>query len=58
MSKQTHEPGPGRSTSDAAFNELRKEINDRNERIQKEARKVRTAKEREQVARKQREDRF
>ena len=58
MSKQTQEPGPGRSTSDAAFNELRKEINDRNERVQKEARKVRTAKEREQVARKQREDRF
>ncbi len=58
MSKQTHEPGPGRSTSDAAFNELRKEINDRNERVQKEARKVRTAKEREQVARKLREDRF
>ena len=58
MSKQTHEPGPGRSTSDAAFNELRKEINDRNERVQKEARKVRTAKEREQVAKRHREDRF
>lgn len=58
MSKQTHEPGPGKSTSDAAFNELRKEINDRNERAQKEARKVRAAREREQVLRRRAEDRF
>jgi hypothetical protein len=58
MTKQPQEPGPGRSTSDAAFNELRKEIGERNERAQKEARKVRSAREREQVLRRRQEDRF
>lgn len=42
------EPGPGKSTSDAAFNELRKEIALRNEQAHQEARKRRDAREREQ----------
>jgi hypothetical protein len=45
------EPGPGRSTSDAAFNQLRKEIAQRNEQAHHEARKRRTAREREQLLR-------
>lgn len=49
MTKQTQEPGPGRSTSDAAFAELKKEIARRNEHAQKEARKLRVAREQEQI---------
>jgi hypothetical protein len=45
------EPGPGRSTSQAAFNDLRKEIAQRNERNHQEARKLRAARERKQVLR-------
>jgi hypothetical protein len=54
VTKQTHEPGPGRSTSDAAFTALTKEIAQRNEQAQKEARKLRTAREQERL-RKRRE---
>jgi hypothetical protein len=49
MAQQSHEPGPGRSTSDAAFNELKKEIAQRNERAHKEAKKIRHEKDRQQV---------
>jgi hypothetical protein len=56
MAKQTNEPGPGRSTSTAAFNDLRKEIAQRNEQAHKEARRLRTAREHEQVLRRRRED--
>jgi len=64
MSKQNQkpgparqEPGPGRSTADAAFNDLRKEIAQSNERTQQEARKLRAAREREQqLRRRQRDD--
>jgi hypothetical protein len=58
MPKQTqsHEPGPGRSTSEAAFNELRKEIAQRNERAQQAARKLRAARDREQTLRRRRHD--
>jgi len=45
------EPGPGKSTSDAAFNQLRKEIAQRNEQAHQEARKRRAAREREQLLR-------
>ncbi len=58
MTKQTHEPGPGRSTSDAAFSELTKEIAQRNEHAHKEARKLRSEKEREQVLRRMRDERL
>lgn len=56
MTKPTQEPGPGRSTSDAAFMALKKEIAQRNEHAQKEARKLRTAREQEQLQRRRRED--
>jgi hypothetical protein len=56
MPKQTHQPGPERSTSDAAFAEVKKEIAQRNEQVQKEARKLRTARDHERLGRRRRED--
>ena len=56
MTKQTYEPGPGRSTSEAAFTALKKEIAQRNEETQKTGRRVRAAREQEQVRRRRRED--
>jgi len=56
MTNQTHQPGPGRSTSDAAFAELKKQIAQRNEQAQKEGRKLRAAREQEQVRRRRQED--
>ncbi|HEY2005836.1 MAG TPA: hypothetical protein VGG87_05270, partial [Solirubrobacteraceae bacterium] len=44
-------PGPGRSTSGAAFNDLRNEVARRHELAHKEARKRRQAREREQILR-------
>jgi hypothetical protein len=56
MPKQTQEPGPGRSTSAAAFDDVRKEIARRNEQAHQKARKLRAAREREQIrARRQRD---
>ncbi len=49
-------PGPGRSTSDAAFDDLRRDIAQRNERCHHEARKLRTAREREQLLRRRERD--
>jgi hypothetical protein len=43
------QPGPGRSTSEQAFNELRRDIAQRNERAHQEARRIRAARERQQV---------
>jgi hypothetical protein len=43
-------PGPGRSTSEAAINELKKEIARRNEEAQKAGRKRRAAREQEHLA--------
>lgn len=56
MAKQIQEPGPGRATGDAAFTALKKEVAERNERAQKEARKLRAAREREQSRRRREED--
>ena len=56
MTKQTHQPGPGLSTSEAAFTELKKEIAQRNEQAQRQARKLRAAREQEQVRRRRAED--
>ena len=63
MPKQTEKPtqarqapGPGRSTSDQAFNDLRREIAQRNEVAHQEARKLRTAREREQLRRRRERD--
>jgi hypothetical protein len=41
MPEQIQEPGPGRSTAAAAFDELRKEIARRNEQAHQKARKLR-----------------
>lgn len=49
MPKQIQEPGPGRSTAEAAFDELRKEIAQRNEQAHQRARKLRVEREREQA---------
>jgi hypothetical protein len=43
-------PGPGRSTSEAAVNELKKQIARRNEDAQKAGRRKRAAQEKEQLA--------
>jgi len=56
MTKEPQQPGPGRLTSDAAFVALKKEIAQRNEQTQKEARKVRTAREQEQVRKRRQQD--
>jgi hypothetical protein len=56
VTKQSYEPGPGRSTSDAAFLALTKEIAQRNEQAQKEARKLRTVREREQIRKRRQDD--
>ena len=57
MAEQTQEPGPGRSTSDRAFNELIKEVAARNEQAHKEARKLRTERERKDILRRRQRDR-
>jgi uncharacterized protein YpuA (DUF1002 family) len=56
MAKQLQEPGPGRSTAAAAFDEVRKEIAQRNEQAHQKARKLRAERDREQLlARRQRD---
>jgi hypothetical protein len=58
MAKQTHQPGPGpsRPTGSTVFDELRKEIAERNEQAQKKARKIRAVRDRAQIlARRQRD---
>jgi hypothetical protein len=55
VTNETHEPGPGRSTADAAFAAHKKEIAQRNEHAQKEARKLRSAREQEQLRRRREE---
>jgi hypothetical protein len=49
-------PGPGRSTAEAAFNEVKKEIARRNEKAQEAARKSRTARESKQLAQRRKSD--
>ncbi len=49
MPKQIREPGPGRSSIDAAFDQLRHDVARRNEVAQQKARKIRDARDREQV---------
>jgi hypothetical protein len=55
-SQARQEPGPGRSTSDQAFNELRREIAQRNELAHQEARKLRAVRDREQLLRRRERD--
>ena len=47
---EPNSPGPGRSTSEAAINEVKKEIARRNDEAQKAGRKRRTAREKEHLA--------
>jgi hypothetical protein len=49
VANPVHEPGPGRSTSQAAFNEITKAIAQRNEQAHKDARKLRHEKDRQQA---------
>jgi hypothetical protein len=49
MPKQIQPPGPGRSTAAAAFDELRREIAQRNEQAHQKARKLRAVRDREQI---------
>jgi hypothetical protein len=49
MPKQNLEPGPGRSTAAVAFDDLRKEIAQRNEQATQKARQLRAARDKEQV---------
>lgn len=58
MSKQNQKsdperlaPGPGKSTAAAAFDDLRREIAQRNDRAHQEARKLRAPREREELRR-------
>jgi hypothetical protein len=47
---EPNSPGPGRSTSEAAVNEVKKEIARRNEEAHKAGRKRRAAREKEHLA--------
>jgi hypothetical protein len=47
---EPNSPGPGKSTADAAVNELKKQIAQRNEEAHKAWRKKRTAREKEKLA--------
>ncbi len=47
---ESNSPGPGRSTADQAFNEVKKEVARRNEEAHKAARKLRAAREKDRLA--------
>jgi hypothetical protein len=49
MAKQNSPAGPGRPTPSTVFDDLRKEIAERNEQAQKKARKIRDVRERAQI---------
>ena len=55
---EPNSPGPGKSTSEAAFAEAKKEIARRNEEAQKAGRKQRAAREKEQLANKRKWERL
>jgi hypothetical protein len=50
VTAELQSPGPGRSTADAAFDEVKKEIARRNEQAHKAARKARIAREQQHLA--------
>jgi hypothetical protein len=58
MKTVPQEPGPGRSTSAAAFGELTKEIALQNERAHKEALKRRAVRDQEAKLRRREQDRL
>jgi hypothetical protein len=49
-------PGPGRSTSEAAFNEVRREVARRNEEAHKAAQKKRAVKDKKRLAERRKRD--
>jgi hypothetical protein len=51
-----HEPGPGRSTADAAFNEIKKAVAASNEAAHKQALKLRQERDRKQVLLRRQQD--
>lgn len=51
-------PGPGRSTADAAFNELKAQVARKNEEAHKAARKLRAVRDKEALARRRERDRL
>ncbi len=55
-SEKNHNPGPGRSTSKAAFDEVTKRIAERNEDAHRAAKKLRDQKESKVLAEKRRRD--
>jgi hypothetical protein len=55
---ESSSPGPGRSTADAALRELKKQVARRNEEAHKAARKLRAAREKEQLERRRKLDRL
>jgi hypothetical protein len=56
LDRAREEPGPGKSTSEAAFNDLRREVAQRNEQASQQARKRRAAREQEQMLRRRERD--
>lgn len=50
--------GPGRSTSESALNEVKKEVARRNEEAQKVGRKLRTARDKERIAQRRKWERL
>lgn len=50
-------PGPGRSTSEAAFNEVKREVARRNEEAHKAAQKLRAEQEKRRLAERRKWDR-
>ena len=54
---ESNSPAPGRSTSEAALNEVKREVARRNEEAQKAARKLRAAREKRQLAQRRERDR-
>ena len=53
---ESNSPGPGRSTSEAAFNEVKRGVARRNEEAHKAARKLRAAREKKQLAQRRKWD--
>jgi hypothetical protein len=56
MAEQVQQPGPGRSTSEAAFRLLTKEIAQRNGEAHAVARRIRSEKDHQDAVRRRRED--
>lgn len=50
-------PGPGRSTADAAFNEIKREVARRNEEAHKAAQKLRAERDKRRIAERRKWDR-